>query len=325
MTTGWPVSGGREYRPLTNVSREAMAAFMYRLAGSPAYRVPSRSPFRDVTPTSAFYKEICWLASMGISTGWILPDSREFRPLQPVTREAMAAFMYRLADSPDHVATRSFVDVPLSSPFAREISWLSAAGISTGWVTAAGREYRPLANVSREAMAAFMYRLAASGRPLATRSTVISAWLPYWTPTGSLTSARGCIVTVMPRTSETFAVWHGKLIPAVYDDAALSRAADRLRIMTYDQHTPATAPGPIGGYDWTEQILAYIAGRVANMAKVQLGIPAYGRRWGGGASTVAQRDAVALAAAHAAVIRVDPASRESFFSYDGGRVVVWFP
>lgn len=187
VTTGWPVAGGRD-RPSIAVSREAMAAFMYRLAGSPAYRAPSRSPFRDVTPTNAFYKEICWLASKGISTGWILPDSREFRPLQPVSREAMAAFMYRLADSPNQAVTRSFLDVPVTSAFAREISWLAAAGISTGWPVAGGREYRPSANVSREAMAAFMYRLAATGRPLATRATVISAWLPYWTPTSSLTS-----------------------------------------------------------------------------------------------------------------------------------------
>lgn len=129
----------------------------------------------------------------------------------------------------------------------------------------------------------------------------------------------------MPRWSEAYEVWHGKLIPAVYDYATLGRVADRLRIMAYDQHTPATSPGPIGGYDWTERVLAYTAGLGVTMGKVQLGIPAYGRRWGGGASTVAQRDAAALAAANGAAIRVDPVSRESYFSYNSGRVVVWYP
>ncbi|WP_259558085.1 S-layer homology domain-containing protein [Brachybacterium sillae] len=69
-----------------------MAAFLYRLAGSPSYRLPSTSRFRDVPLRSQFAKEIHWLASTGITTGW--PDGT-FRPVTPVTREAMAAFLYR--------------------------------------------------------------------------------------------------------------------------------------------------------------------------------------------------------------------------------------
>lgn len=73
---------------------------MYRLAGSPAY-VPEGQSFRDVTPTTQFYKEIEWLADQGISTGWqVGPGAYEFRPVQAVNRDAMAAFMYRLDTSP---------------------------------------------------------------------------------------------------------------------------------------------------------------------------------------------------------------------------------
>ena len=89
ISTGWP---DRTFRPLEPVRRDAMAAFLYRAAGSPRFAAPSRSPFRDVTPTTLFYKEICWLASTGISTGW--PD-RTFRPGLPVARDAMAAFLHR--------------------------------------------------------------------------------------------------------------------------------------------------------------------------------------------------------------------------------------
>ena len=96
ISTGWDVPGGKEFRPVTPVNRDAMAAFMYRLAGSPAFTAPKVSPFRDVTPSTQFYKEITWLASKGISTGWDVPGGKEFRPVSPVNRDAMAAFMYRL-------------------------------------------------------------------------------------------------------------------------------------------------------------------------------------------------------------------------------------
>jgi len=78
------------------VNRDAMAAFMYRFASSPAYNAPASSPFSDLVPQTQFYKEITWLASMNISTGWDESNgTKTFRPVQPVSRDAMAAFMYR--------------------------------------------------------------------------------------------------------------------------------------------------------------------------------------------------------------------------------------
>ena len=80
------------------VTREAMAAFLYRAAGSPAFRPPWRSPFEDLTRTDAFYREITWLHAEGITTGVDLDgDGRpEFRPADPLTREAAAAWLHRL-------------------------------------------------------------------------------------------------------------------------------------------------------------------------------------------------------------------------------------
>lgn len=51
------------------------------------------SPFTDVTWNTKYSSEIAWVASSGISTGW--PDGT-YRPLAPVSREAMAAFLHRL-------------------------------------------------------------------------------------------------------------------------------------------------------------------------------------------------------------------------------------
>ena len=90
ITTGYPDG---TFRPNAPVNRDAMAAFFYRAAGSPAYLAPAQSPFADVSTNNQFYKEIAWMHSQNIAHGW--PD-RTFRPLQPVQRDAMAAFIYRM-------------------------------------------------------------------------------------------------------------------------------------------------------------------------------------------------------------------------------------
>ncbi len=151
ISTGWPDATFRPYLP---VNRDAMAAFLYRLAGQPTFTPPAVSPFADVPTTSQFYKEIAWLASAKISGGW--PD-KTFRPLEPVNRDAMAAFLYRFSKIAGYIppATSPFVDVPATAQFYKEIAWLASTEISTGWPD---KTFRPVTPVNRDAMAAFMYR-----------------------------------------------------------------------------------------------------------------------------------------------------------------------
>ena len=166
ISTGWTeANGARTYRPLAPVARDAMAAFLYRLEGSPEFNAPTKSPFTDVATTNPFYKHITWLASQGISTGWTEANgTKTYRPLEPVARDAMAAFMYRLAGSPAYTAPAEspFTDVATTNPFYKQITWLASQGISTGWTEANGtKTYRPLEPVARDAMAAFMSRFDA--------------------------------------------------------------------------------------------------------------------------------------------------------------------
>jgi hypothetical protein len=99
VSTGWVDGNGtRTFGPSRPVNRDAMAAFMYRLAGRPAFDPPAASPFTDVAKDNVYYHEITWLAAQDISTGWKEADgTRSFRPYQAVNRDAMAAFMYRFA------------------------------------------------------------------------------------------------------------------------------------------------------------------------------------------------------------------------------------
>ena len=155
ITTGW-VDG--TFRPHESIEREAIAAFFYRMSGSPEVQLPKDSPFTDVKEGDPFYKEIVWFQQQGITTGW--PD-KTFRPHDPVSREAMAAFFYRYSGKPPfEVQNAPFKDVPEQNMFYREIAWLHDSKITTGWDDGT---FRPHESISREAMAAFLYRYAHRG------------------------------------------------------------------------------------------------------------------------------------------------------------------
>lgn len=116
------------------------------------------SEFSDVSPDDSSHKTITWLASTGITYGY---SDGTFRPLNPVTRGAMSAFLYRFHSSPSYtpLMRSPFRDVPVSDPFYTSISWLSSSGITAGYSDGTYRTTNP---VTRGSMAAFLYRTAGS-------------------------------------------------------------------------------------------------------------------------------------------------------------------
>ena len=151
---------------MNDVARADMAAFLYRLAGSPSFTPTEQdtSFFTDVTPDTPHAAEVWWLAHAGISTGWNEPDgTHTFRPMNSVVRQDMAAFLYRRAGSPDYApdehAMSAFVDVTDATPHATEVWWLASMGVSEGWHEANGtRTFRPLSSIVRQDVAAFLQR-----------------------------------------------------------------------------------------------------------------------------------------------------------------------
>jgi hypothetical protein len=157
ITTGYGDGG---YHPSDIVTRQAMSAFLYRLAGAPAYDPPAVATFPDVGLGNDFFAEIEWMNAFAIGQGYA---DDTFRPLAPVSRGAMSAFMYRLADPGFPQATQAtFSDVGLAHPFFQEIAWMANAGITTGYDD---DTYRPGAPVTRQAMSAFMHRLGLQEAP----------------------------------------------------------------------------------------------------------------------------------------------------------------
>ena len=168
ISTGYPDG---TFRPMYEVKRQDMAAFLFRLAKlwgrvddswQPAEE--QKAAFSDVNENTPHYREIMWLAASGISTGY--PD-KTFRPMLSVARQDMAAFLFRLAKldgrggaadtwQPTDDQKAAFPDVTEATPHYREVMWLAANKVSLGYPN---KTFRPTLSVVRQDAAAFLYRL----------------------------------------------------------------------------------------------------------------------------------------------------------------------
>jgi hypothetical protein len=144
------------FKPANTVSRQAMAAFLYRLAGEPEVDLPEQPTFSDVPEDHPFYVPIEWAVEQEIASGY--PDGT-FKPSGDISRQAMSAFVYRDAGEPSFEVPSepSFSDVPEGHPFYVEIEWLAEEGISTGYEDGT---FKPGNNTSRQATAAVLFRYA---------------------------------------------------------------------------------------------------------------------------------------------------------------------
>lgn len=131
-----------------------------------------------------------------------------------------------------------------------------------------------------------------------------------------------------------FARWMYEHWRGVFDIAELAKFSDFLSLMTYDQHTRYTPPGPVAGYPWVEEALSFALAQ-APAAKISLGIPTYGRRWHAGMrdrdpgvalASVSTREALELAAAMNVQPQWDAVERAPWFTFyrDGTREYVFY-
>jgi hypothetical protein len=135
---------------------------MYRLSGE-TFSPPAEPTFADVTAASPFFTAVEWMFSKSISTGTAQPSGKPlFKPGDAVSRQAMALFLSRYAGVSLSVPVAdSFADVGAGNPAYAAIGWMKSTGISTGTTQPSGLPlYKPLDPVSRQAMSAFLYRLA---------------------------------------------------------------------------------------------------------------------------------------------------------------------
>lgn len=86
------------FKPANTITRQALMAIIYRMAGSPDGDNPtcSSTPFPDVTPAHPFCGEIEWAKAEGLANGFA---DGTFKPANTLTRQAIAAFLHRFSDA----------------------------------------------------------------------------------------------------------------------------------------------------------------------------------------------------------------------------------
>gem|GEM_PF-1361572 len=147
------------FKPTGAVTRQAMAAFLYRLDHPEGGAPPAceAKPLPDVPADSPFCGAIAWMVGEGITGGYA---DGTFRPTAAITRQAMASFLFKLefgggAPVPPCVLPAPFADVPVAHPFCGQIDWMAGEGIAGGY---ADGTFKPSAVITRQAMAAFLQR-----------------------------------------------------------------------------------------------------------------------------------------------------------------------
>ena len=137
-----------------------------------------------------------------------------------------------------------------------------------------------------------------------------------------------------------FTKWMWQYWRGVYDLPALGKIADLICLMTYDQHTRWTTPGPVDGMPWTLMHLQY-ALKVVPKEKLSLGIALYGYHWYTGdpvkpdgteasnisADYIDADESIPLAKEQGATVQWDPVEHESWYYFyrDDMREWVFMP
>ena len=121
------------FSPLMTTDRAMIVTILYRLEGEPA--VTGTSAFSDVADGQWYTDAVIWAADNGIVTGY---DTGAFGPSDTVTREQMAAILYRYASYKGYDVTASadlsgYADQAQISAYAlTAMQWANAEGLITG-------------------------------------------------------------------------------------------------------------------------------------------------------------------------------------------------
>ena len=145
-------TGSKTFSPNTNMSRGMLVTVLYRMAGEPSVSGIA-NPFKDVVKGAYYYNAVLWAYNKGIVTG---KGAGKFAPNDNVSRQEIAAFIYRYAGKP--TATGSllgFSDYKSVASYATDaMKWATRNEVITG----IGGKLVPNAAATRAQVATMLYR-----------------------------------------------------------------------------------------------------------------------------------------------------------------------
>ena len=151
-------TGGTLFQPAATTTRGMIVTMLYRLEGEPA---AGSSTFADVPAGTWYASAVAWASANGIVTGY---GNGAFGPEDTITREQLAAILYRYAQYKGYEVTAAgaslggYTDAGQISAWAQAaMTWANAQDLITGNTATT---LNPLGQASRAEVAAILMRFA---------------------------------------------------------------------------------------------------------------------------------------------------------------------
>ena len=115
---------------------------------------PWVNPFRDVTESDWFYDDVRFANQNGLFNG---VEKDLFAPEEPMTRGMLVTVLWRLDGETAPKTATTFTDVDVNAYYADAVAWAAESGVVNG---IGGNKFDPEGNVTREQIAAILFRYA---------------------------------------------------------------------------------------------------------------------------------------------------------------------
>ena len=178
------------FTPGGTMTRGMLVTTLYRMAGSPSLENEDLGyPFADV-PGDAWYADgVYWARLAGVVGGY---SEDQFGPDDPVTREQIAAILWRYAGSPAAESGTDFADEGSISAYATQaVDWARANGIVNG---VEDNRFLPQSSVTRAQVATILRNyltMEEAGEPEAPEGSRVL--VAYFSATGNTEAVAGYI------------------------------------------------------------------------------------------------------------------------------------
>ena len=178
------------FTPGGTMTRGMLVTTLYRMAGSPSLENEDLGyPFADV-PGDAWYADgVYWARLAGVVGGY---SEDQFGPDDPVTREQIAAILWRYAGSPAAESGTDFADEGSISAYAAQaVDWARANGIVNG---VEDNRFLPQSSATRAQVATILRNyltMEEAGEPEAPEGSRVL--VAYFSATGNTEAVAGYI------------------------------------------------------------------------------------------------------------------------------------
>ena len=180
----------KTFTPGGTMTRGMLVTTLYRMAGSPSLENEDLGyPFADV-PGDAWYADgVYWARLAGVVGGY---SEDQFGPDDPVTREQIAAILWRYAGSPAAESGTDFADEGSISAYAAQaVDWARTNGIVNG---VEGNRFLPQSSATRAQVATILRNyltMEEAGEPEAPAGSRVL--VAYFSATGNTEAVAGYI------------------------------------------------------------------------------------------------------------------------------------